>query len=188
MARSEAKSPAMKELVALLDSFDENDEQDMRLFQQVVGRILEEALPELSDRLVRPSTGRGLKRVILGTPGHFPHPEWTPVLLRSLLHETDAELFEEGCRALVKIGGMAEADALRQVAGQRHEPALQATVARKLAFLAPRQPFDYHFRDLLLGTQNPRLAQQAALHLAANWAIWRNSEQLATIRTPWSPC
>lgn len=167
MARGDAKSAEMKELVALLNAFDEHDEGDSRLFQQLLGGILEEALPELSDRLIRPSTSRGLRRLILATAHRLPHPEWTPVLLRSLLHETDGELFEEGCRTLVQRGGMAETDALRQIARQRQEPALQATVTRKLAYLEPRQPFAYHFRDLLLGSRNPRLAQQAAQHLAA---------------------
>jgi len=167
VARAEIKSVEMKELIALLDAFAEGDAQDVRAFQRLLGQILEEALPELSDRLVRPSTNRGLKRLILASPGPFPHPGWTPVLQRALLHEMDTELFEEGCRALVQVGGMAETDALRQIAWQRQEPELQATVARKLAFLEPRQPFDYHFRDLLLGSQKPHLSQPAALHLAA---------------------
>ena len=167
VARSEVKSQAMKELLALLNAFDENDPRDLRFFQQLLGQILEEALPELSDRLVRPSTSRALKRLIMASPAHYPHPEWTPVLLRALLHESDADLFEDGCRGLVQIGGMAETDALRQVARQRQEPVLQAIVARKLAWLEPRQPFGYHFQDLLLGGQNPRLSQQAAQHLSA---------------------
>jgi len=167
VARSEAKSAEMKELVALLDAFDEEDGADSRLYQELLGRILVEALPELSDRLVRPSTSRGLRRLILASPGHFPHPDWTPILQRALMHETDEVLFEEGCRALVQMGGVAGTDALRQISKQRQEPSLQATVARKLAFLEPRQPFSYHFRDLLVGSQNPRISQQAALHLAA---------------------
>ena len=167
MDRADVKSAAMKELVALLNAFDEKDERDVSSFQQLLGQILAEALPELSDRLVRPSTSWGLKHLILASPEHFPNPAWTPILLRAMLHETDAALFEEGCRALVQIGGTAETDALRQIAWQRQEPALQATVARNLAWLEPRQPFDYHFRDLLLGGQNPHLSQQAALHLAA---------------------
>ena len=183
MARAEVKSALMKELVALVNAFDENDEQDMHLFQHLLGQILEEALPELSDRMIRPSTSHGLKRLILASPAHFPHPEWTPLLLRALMHETDAELFEEGCLALVQIGGVAETDALRQIAWQRQEPPLQAIVVRKLGFLEPRQPFDYHFRDLLLGSRNPRLSRldvggqgprrrrvlHSAQHLAREW-------------------
>ena len=169
----------MKELLALLGAFDENDPRDTAMFQQLLGRSLEEALPELSDRLVRPSTPKALKRLILASPGHFPHEGWTPVLLRALMHEMDPELFEDGCRILVQLGGTEETDALRQIAHQRQEPALQATVSRKLAWLEPRQPFSYHFRDLLLGSRNPHLSQRAAQHLASTAVL----DHLPNLRT-----
>jgi hypothetical protein len=131
----------MKELAALLNAFNDEDENDVVLFRQLLGPALDEALPELSDRLIRPSTSRVLKRLILESPKAFPHPEWTQVLLRALMHETDEELIRMGCQALVRIGGEAETDALRQIAWQRQEPAVQAMVCAQLALLEPRQPF-----------------------------------------------
>lgn len=165
---ADVKSAAMKELTALLNAFDDHDEGDAALFRALLPQVLEEALPELGLRLVRPITSRTLKHLILTSPGRCPHPGWTAVLLRGLLHETDETLFEEGCRALVQVGGEAETDALRQVAWQRHQPALQAIVSRKLSFLEPRQPFSFHFRDMLLGSRQARLSTQAADHLACN--------------------
>ncbi len=166
MARGEVKSAAMRDFEALLNGFDEKDPNDLAMFNELLGQILEEALPELSDRMIRPSTSRGLKHLILASASKFPHSDWTPLLNRALMHETDSGLFEEGCRALVQTGGTRETDALRQIAWQRQEPDLQAIVSRKLIWLEARQPFGYHFRDLLQGSKNPRASAHAAQHLA----------------------
>ena len=168
----------MKELVTLLGDYDERDPRDAALFNHLLEQVLEEALPELSDRLVRPSTSKALKRLIMASPARLPHEGWTPILLRALMHEMDPELFEDGCRVLAEIGGMEETDALRRIARQRQEPALQASLVRKLAWLEPRQPFGYHFRDLLRGSQNPSLSQKAAQTLASIASI----EQLEELR------
>ncbi|HWQ08074.1 MAG TPA: hypothetical protein VN436_03165, partial [Holophaga sp.] len=174
----------MKELVTLLGAFDEHDPRDAALFNHFMEVALEEALPELSDRLVRPSTSKALKRLILSSPARFPHEGWTPVLLRALMHEMDPELFEDGCRVLAQIGGTEETDALRRIARQRQEPALQASLVRKLAWLEPRQPFGYHFRDLLQGSHAPSLSQQAAQTLVSTASIEHLEELRAACDHP----
>lgn len=156
----------MRSLFGLLENFDAASAEDAEMLDELVGTLGESARKELGHRLLRPSTSHELKRLIYTAPLRLPAPDWTPLLLRGLLHEHVPDLFEDGCRVLVKLGGMEEADALRQLAHQKADPELSAIVTPKLAFVEDKQPFQYHYKDLLQAGRHPRLAQQAVRHLS----------------------
>jgi len=161
----ETNSSLLKELHGLLAGFDPEDPRDAELLHRLIERAGNAALSELSDRLIRPTTSRVLRRLIFQEVLRLPELEWAPVLTRGLLHEPDGALFEEGCRVLAQWGGEAATDALRTIARQRVEPEMALVLERKLDWLHSRMPFSYHFRDLLQGNQQPRLARAAADYL-----------------------
>lgn len=161
----ETQNHLSKELHGLLGGFDAEDPRDLELLRRLVDRLGEAALPELSDRMIRPTSSRGLRRAILAEVGRNPELGWIPLLTRALMHEPDPLLFEEGCRAMVQLGSEEAADALRLIGKQRVEEGFAAVLERKLAWLESHMPFSYHFRDLLLGNGQPRLAKAAAERL-----------------------
>lgn len=167
MRPPESHSTLSKELHGLLGGFDADDPRDLDLLRRLVDHLGEAALPELSDRMVRPTTPRGLRRAIIAEVGRHPDFPWVPLLSRGLMHEPDPLVFEEGCRALAQLGSEAAADALRQVGRQRVEGEFAGILQRKLDWLESRMPFSYHFRDLLLGNSQPKLARAAAERLGA---------------------
>ena len=166
MPESEASHPTMRDLVHLLNTFEEQGAlAEQEIFLQVQG-LGPNCLQELGNRLIRPSVPAALKRCIYGLPIRLPWPAWTPVLQRALMTENDAEMFEEGLRSLALLGGPEQTNALRAIAYQRVEEPFTTILNRKLEWLESRQGFEYHLKDLLQAGRNPSLALRAADHLA----------------------
>ena len=166
MPDTETSRPSMRDLIHLLNTFEQQGPGgDEEIFRQVE-KIGPNCLQELGNRLVRPSIPRSMKRLIFSLPARLPWPAWTPLLQRALMHESDPDLFEEGLRSLALLGGEEQTDALRAIAWQRVEEPFKSAVLRKLEWLEPRQSFEYHLKDLLLGGNNHPLALRAAEHLA----------------------
>lgn len=165
MPEPETCRPSLRDLVHLLNTYEETGAlgEPAILFQ--VENLGPNCLQELGTRLIRPSIPWALKRFIYGLPARLPWPAWTPVLQRALMHEDDPLLFEEGLRVLALMGGVEQTEALRAIAVQRVDEPFSSVLQPKLEWLESRQDFAFHLQDLLRGSRSPALAQRASDHL-----------------------
>jgi HEAT repeat protein len=154
-------------LRSLLGSYSEgNSEFESRLAQALL-ELRQQALPELGERLLRGTTSRGLKRVIMGMVSRFDWPEWAPLLLQALLQEQDLGVFDVGCTALGQLCTTESVEALRLLQESRSDPDRRLIVRRELETGATQHPKSYFFSRLSEGQDNPRHAVQAAQALAS---------------------
>ena len=87
----------LDELRAWLGNPMETDAGAQVRLNQLLQQLRQLALPELGNRLVKPSTPSTLKRFLLGLTAKFDWPEWVPWLLQVLQQEPDLGVFDEGC-------------------------------------------------------------------------------------------
>ncbi len=156
----------LEELRGCLGGHLESDSTTQVRVQQLLGQVRQPALPELGERLIRASSTPGMKRFILGLTTKFDWPEWSPWILRALLHETDLGVFDDGCAALGRLELRSAREALENLAAHRTDPDRQLILRRELN-LPDGQTFTFCLGRLLEGADNPRLAHQGARGLAA---------------------
>ncbi len=158
---------ALDALRTLLGGFSEADKDfESRLFQ-VLQDLRQQAVPELSERLLRSTTPRGLKRAILRVAQRLDWPEWAAVFLGFLQAEQDLGLFDEGCLALGNLSTRESAAALKHLHGSRSDPERQLILNRELALGAAQQDPGYYAARLMEGRGNPRLARHGLRVLAS---------------------
>ena len=129
-------------------------------------KLQQMALPELGERLLKPTSGKPLKRAILSLTTKFDWPEWTEPILKALLTEPDLGVFDEGCAALGRLVAREAYDALLTLQAQRPDPDRRLIVQRELNALDPSQPLSFFISRLSEGEGNPRLAHQGARQAA----------------------
>ena len=156
----------LEELRGCLGGHLETDTATQVRVQHLLGRLRQQALPELGERLVRASSTPGMKRFILGLTTKFDWPEWSPWILRALLQETDLGVFDDGCAALGRLEVRSAREALEKLAAHRTDPDRQLILRRELT-LPDGQTLAFCLGRLLEGAGNPRLAHQGARGLAA---------------------
>lgn len=155
----------LDELRAHLSRFSEEAGWSVQL-HQLLQRLQQMALPELGERLLRPTSSKALKRAILALPAKFDWPEWVPPILRALLVEPDLGVFDEGCMALGRLETREAYDALHTLQTQRTDSDRRLILHRELGALEPTQPLAFFLGRLAEGEGNPRLAHQGARHAA----------------------
>lgn len=158
-------SPTLDQFRAFLDHFDAEDRTEVLAFFRFMSAFEENVLQELGPRVLKPASGRGLRRITL--EGAFYHcwPAWLPFLGKVLRHEADLEIFEAGARVLGRIPTPEAKALLRELHGIRQAEAFQAVLGHVLAESDPREAFAYHFGRLLEGSASPRIANEAAAEL-----------------------
>ncbi|HEX7552628.1 MAG TPA: hypothetical protein VF378_03685, partial [Geothrix sp.] len=156
----------LDELRAWLAGYVEGDATALYRLQQVLQQLRQMALPELGDRLVKPSSSLALKRFILGLTAKFDWPEWVPWILQALQQERDLGVFDEGCAALGRLEVRSAWEALQKLSAQRTDADHQLILQRELGALESHQPLGFYLGRLLEGESNPRLAHQGARGLA----------------------
>ncbi len=157
----------LDELRAWLGNHPEGDAASQARLHQLLQQLHQMALPELGNRLVKPTTTPALKRFILGLTAKFDWPEWVPWLLQALQHEPDLGVFDDGCAALGRLEIRSAQEALQTLALQRLDPDRQLILRRELGAQESLQPMAFYLGRLLEGEGNPRLAHQGARGLAA---------------------
>jgi len=157
----------LDELRAWLGNPMETDAGAQVRLNQLLQQLRQLALPELGNRLVKPSTPPTLKRFLLGLTAKFDWPEWVPWLLQVLQQEPDLGVFDEGCAALGRLELRSAREALQQLESQRTDPDRQLILRRELGAVDPQQPFVFYLGRLMEGEANPRLAHQGARGVAA---------------------
>lgn len=154
-------------LRSLLGNYVEGSSDFEPRLAQALKDLRQQALPELGDRLLRGTTSRGLRRVILRLVAEFDWPEWAPILLQSLLQEQDLGVFDAGCVALGQLCTTESVEALRKLQVSRSDPDRQLIARRELETGAAQHPKSYFFTRLSEGRGSPRHATQAARALAS---------------------
>ncbi|MCX6547505.1 MAG: hypothetical protein NTW40_05625, partial [Acidobacteria bacterium] len=122
----------LEELRGCLGGHLETDTATQVRVQHLLGRLRQQALPELGERMVRASSTPGMKRFILGLTTKFDWPEWSPWILRALLQETDLGVFDDGCAALGRLEVRSAREALEKLAAHRTDPDRQLILRREL--------------------------------------------------------
>jgi len=156
----------LDELRGWLESPMETDAGAQVRLNQLLQQLRQLALPELGNRLARPSTPPTLKRFLFSLTAKFDWPEWVPWLLLVLQHEADLGVFDEGCAALGRLELRSAREALQKLETQRTDPDRQLILRRELGAADPQQPLSFYLGRLLEGEANPRLAHQGARGLA----------------------
>ena len=131
---------------------------------QLLQKLQQMALPELGERLLRPTSSKALKRAILALPAKFDWPEWANPLLKALLTEPDLGVFDDGCAALGRLETREAYEALLVLQAQRSDSDRRLILQRELNALEPTQPLPFFLSRLAEGESNPRLAHQGARH------------------------
>ena len=157
----------LDELRALLGTHIEGDTSFQVRLHHLLQALRQQALPELGEWLLNPTTPGALKRTLYGITGKFAWPEWVPILLKTLQQEPDLGLFDEGCAALGRLELRSAREALMRLAALRADPDRQLILRRELAAMEPQQPLAFYLGRLLEGQGNVRLAHQGARCLAA---------------------
>lgn len=156
----------MDALRALLGAYGDGNPAFQTQLIQLVQQLKKAALPELGERLARPGSTRGLKKMILSIVPKFDWPEWVPWLRDGLAQEPDLGVFDEGCAVLGSLGTAEAIAALRRLQELRTDADRKVILNRELGQLQPQQSLDYYVSRLREGQGNSRLAHQGARLLA----------------------
>ncbi len=156
----------LEELRVWLSQNQEGDSTAQVRLYHLLQQLRQMALPDLGQRLVKPSTTPGLKRFILGLTAKFDWPEWVPWILQALQQEPDLGVFDEGCAALGRLEIRSAREALQKLATLRSDPDRQLILRRELGG-QESQSLAFFLGRLLEGDANARLAHQGARGLAA---------------------
>lgn len=157
---------ALDVMRAALDHMDPNLRADQLEFFRQVLACGPDCIPELGQRVSRTQAPPALKALVLEGAFYHPWPGWVPVLARLLQYENDPSRFEVGARALGSVGDEAALEALRNLHTTRRGSPVEAILAEELRNCDPEEAFRHAFSQLLEGTANPKLANEAAFRLS----------------------
>jgi len=151
---------------AALDHMDPTARLDQLSFFRHVLACGPDCVPELTQRVSRVQAPPMFKQLVLEAAFYHPWPQWMSMLAKLLQYENDPGRFEVGAKALGSIGTPESVNALKDLHTTRHGAPFEEILAQELRECDPDEAFHHAFAQLLEGTGNPRLANEAAYRLA----------------------
>ena len=149
-----------------LDHLDPTDRGDILRYLRLLHDVGDDAVEELSPRLLKAMTNRDFRLLVAESAFYYPWPGWIEPLAKLLRHESDLEVFESGTRCLARMGTGPASETLKELYSIRHATAFQEILSQALILSDPSTAFDYHLVRLMEGSSNPQTANEAALELA----------------------